>query len=70
MARVHDVSRNTLPPAAGGSINGMRVLMAIVLLLIAVASIAGIFFAMSTGQPAVAIIIGLCAGAFFCRVGC
>ena len=70
MARVHDVSRNSLPPAAGGSINGMKVLMAIVLLLIAVAAVAGVLFAMSTGQPAVAIIVGLCAAAFFCRVGC
>jgi len=44
--------------------------MGIVLLLIAVASIAGIAVALSSGQPGVAFIIGLVSVAFFSRVGC
>jgi hypothetical protein len=62
--------RTELPHAAHGSINGMKVLMGIVLLLIAVASIAGIAVALSSGQPGVAFIIGLVSVAFFSRVGC
>jgi hypothetical protein len=62
--------RTNLPPAAHGSINGMKVLMGIVLLLIAVASIAGVAVALSSGQPGVAFIIGLVSVAFFSRVGC
>jgi len=54
-----------------GAVNGHRVLfMGIVLMLIAVAAISGIVFALSTGQPTVALIIGLVSGAFFSRVGC
>lgn len=45
-------------------------LLGIVLVLIAVAAISGIVFALSTGQPTVALIIGLISGAFFSRVGC
>jgi uncharacterized membrane protein len=70
MARVHDVSRNSLPPAAGGSINGMRVLMAFVLLVIGVAAVVGIAMAFSSGQWQVALLIGLISAAFFSRVGC
>jgi hypothetical protein len=70
MARVHDVSRNGLPPAAGGSINGMRVLMAFVLLFIGIAAIAGISMALSSGQWQFALLIGLVSAAFFSRVGC
>lgn len=70
MARVRDVSRNGLPPAAGGSINGMRLLMAFVLLLLGVAAIAGICMALSSGQWQIAILIGLVSAAFFSRVGC
>ena len=62
--------RRALPPAAGGSINGMRVLMGVLLLVILVAAIMGVVVALSTGQPTVAIIIGLLAAAFFTRVGC
>ena len=54
-----------------GAVNGHRVmLLGIVLVLIAVAAISGIVFALSTGQPTVALIIGLISGAFFSRVGC
>ncbi|MDR3662524.1 MAG: hypothetical protein P4L86_19445 [Mycobacterium sp.] len=53
-----------------GAVNGHRVLLGIVLLLIAVASVSGIVFSLSTGQPQVALIIGLISAAFFSRVGC
>jgi uncharacterized membrane protein len=59
-----------MPPAAGGSINGTRLLMALLLLAIAVGAIMGVVVALSSGQPTVALIIGLVAGAFFARVGC
>lgn len=62
--------RSELPPAAHGSINGMKVLMGILLLVIAIAAISGVAFALSTGQPTVAFVIGLVAVAFFSRVGC
>lgn len=70
MARVHDVSRNAMPPAAGGSINGTRMLMAFVLLFIGIAAIAGISVALSSGQWQIALLIGLVSAAFFSRVGC
>jgi hypothetical protein len=59
-----------LPRAAGGSINGHRMLLGIVLLLIAIASITGIVVALAGGQPTAAVIIGLVSAAFFARVGC
>ena len=62
--------RVELPHPAGGSINGMRVLMGILLLVILVAAIMGVMVSLSSGQPTVAIIIGLLAAAFFTRVGC
>jgi hypothetical protein len=62
--------RTSLPPAAGGSINGMRVVMAILLFVIAVGAIMGVVVAISSGQPTVAIIVGLVTAAFFARVGC
>jgi hypothetical protein len=62
--------QNALPRVAGGSINGTKVLLGIVLLLIAIASITGVVVAVSSGQPQIALIIGLLAAAFFCRVGC
>jgi hypothetical protein len=46
------------------------VLLGFVLLLIAIASITGIVVAASSGQPQIALIIGLLSAAFFCRVGC
>ncbi|BBY31448.1 hypothetical protein [Mycolicibacterium sediminis] len=62
--------KTALPPAAGGSISGMRVLMGLLLLLIAVAAISGVVVALTSGQPTVAFIIGLVAVAFFSRIGC
>lgn len=63
-------SRTSMPRAAGGSINGTRVLMGLILLVIAIAAIAGVIVAVSSGQPTIALIIGLIAAAFFARVGC
>lgn len=63
-------STKALPPAASGSVHGVRVLMAIVFVLIAIASVTGVVFAMASGQPTAAIAIGLVAGAFFCGVAC
>lgn len=57
-------------PAPGGSINGTRVLMGLLVLLIGIGAIAGVVFALSSGQPTIALIIGLVATAFFARVGC
>ena len=62
--------QNSLPRAAHGSINGTKVLLGFVLLLIAIGSITGVVVAASSGQPQIALIIGLLAAAFFCRVGC
>ncbi|MFL0242809.1 hypothetical protein [Mycobacterium sp. SMC-17] len=57
--------------AHSGAVNGRRVLfMGILLLLIAVAAVSGILFAMSSGQPQVALIIGLISAAFFSRIRC
>jgi uncharacterized membrane protein len=70
MARARDVSRTALPHAAGGSVNGMRLLMAFVLLAIFIAAIAGISVALSSGQWQIALLIGLVSAAFFSRVGC
>jgi len=62
--------RTALPPAAGGSISGHRLLMAVLLVLIAIAAISGVSMALLSGQPAVAFAIGLVSAAFFCRIGC
>jgi uncharacterized integral membrane protein len=62
--------QNALPRAAHGSINGHKVLLGVVLLLIAIASITGVVVAASSGQWQIALIIGLLSAAFFCRVGC
>jgi hypothetical protein len=63
-------SHTAVPHAAGGSIHGHRILLGVLLLLIAVGAVAGVMVAMSSGQPTVALIIGLVAAAFFTRVGC
>jgi hypothetical protein len=62
--------RTALPRAAGGSINGMRILMGLLLFAILIGSIMGVVVALSSGQPTIALIIGLVATAFFTRVGC
>jgi hypothetical protein len=53
-----------------GAINGTRVLMGILLLLIAVAVITGVTVAMASGQPTIAFVIGLVGVAFFSRAFC
>jgi hypothetical protein len=63
-------TRPAMPPAAGGSINGMKVLMGILLFVILVGVIMGVVVALSSGQPNIAFIIGLVGAAFFARVGC
>jgi hypothetical protein len=65
-----DQPRTELPRAAGGSINGMRVVMGILLVLIALAVITGVAVAMTSGQPTVAFVIGLVGLAFFSRAFC
>jgi len=65
-----DHPRTELPRAAGGSINGMRVVMGILLVLIALAVITGVAVAMTSGQPTVAFVIGLVGLAFFSRAFC
>jgi hypothetical protein len=44
--------------------------MVLLLIVIAVAAVAGIVSTMAMGQPQVAFIIGLVAVAFFSRIGC
>ena len=44
--------------------------MALLLLAIAVGAITGVIVAISSGQPTIALIIGLVAAALFARVGC
>jgi hypothetical protein len=70
MAAFNDPSRKTLPPAAGGSISGHRVLMGVLLFLIGIAAITGVAMTLASGQPTLAIAVGLIAAAFFCRIGC
>jgi uncharacterized membrane protein len=48
----------------------MRVLMGILLFVIAIGAIMGVVVALSSGQPTIALIVGLVAAAFFARVGC
>ncbi|CAJ1508559.1 hypothetical protein [[Mycobacterium] burgundiense] len=62
-------SKKALPPAAGGSISGHRALLGVLLLLIGVAVVTGVAVAVMSGQPAIAIAIGLVGAAFFSRVG-
>ncbi len=58
------------PRAAGGSISGVRVLMGVLLLMIAVAAIVAVVVTASSGQANLAIIIGIFSAAFFSRVLC
>lgn len=74
MAGTHDGmfprSPTAAPRAAGGAINGHRALMALLLVLIGVAAIAGITVSLMSGQTNAAIVIGIFAAAFFTRIGC
>lgn len=55
---------------AGGSIDGMRWVYAVLLAAIAIAALAGIVSAAAMGQTTLAVAIGIIALAFFSRVGC
>ncbi|MUL45770.1 hypothetical protein FZI85_23510 [Mycobacterium sp. CBMA293] len=60
-----------LARAHSGAVNGQKVLlMGMLFLLIAVASVSGIVFALSSGQPQIALIVGLVSAAFFSRCRC
>ncbi|WP_333894694.1 hypothetical protein [Mycolicibacterium gadium] len=48
----------------------VRWYMVLLLVVIAIAAIAGIVSTMAMGQPQVAFVIGLVAVAFFSRIGC
>lgn len=58
------------PRAAGGSINGMRLMMGVLLLMIAIAAVVAVVVTASSGQANLAIIIGIFSAAFFSRVLC
>jgi hypothetical protein len=58
------------PILPSSSIDGHRVLLGVLLLVIGIAAIVGVVVAATSGQPTVALIIGLFAAAFFSRVGC
>ncbi len=62
--------RTATPRAAGGSLNGMRILLSLILFVIAVGAVMGVVLAVSSGQWQVGLIIALVAAAFFARVGC
>ena len=63
-------SEHAVRRAAGGAINGTRILLGILLLLIGIAAIVGVVVTARNGQTDAAIVIGLVAAAFFTRVGC
>jgi hypothetical protein len=58
------------PITRGSSIDGHRMLLGFLLIVIAISAIVGVVVAAMSGQPTVALIIALFAGAFFSRVGC
>ena len=62
--------RPVRPVTPSSSLDGHRVLLGVLLVLIAISAIAGIVFAAVSGQGTIALIIALFAGAFFSRVGC
>jgi hypothetical protein len=62
--------RPVRPVHPSSAVHGHRVLLGVLLVLIAIAAIAGIVFAAVSGQVTIALIIALFAGAFFSRVGC
>lgn len=60
------------PPrvAHHSSLDGHRLLLGVLLVLIGISAIVGVVVAAVSGQGTVALIIGLFAAAFFSRVGC
>jgi hypothetical protein len=51
-------------------VDGHRVLLGLLLVLIGISAIVGVVVAAVSGQGTIALIIALFAGAFFSRVGC
>ena len=62
--------RRVRPVHPSSSLDGHRVLLGLLLVLIAISAIVGIVFAAVSGQGTIALIIALFAAAFFSRVGC
>jgi hypothetical protein len=62
--------RPVRPVHPSSSLDGHRVLLGLLLVLIGISAIVGIVFAAVSGQGTIALIIALFAGAFFSRVGC
>jgi hypothetical protein len=58
------------PITPHSSIDGHRLLLGLLLLVIAICAIVGVVVAAASGQGTVALIIALFAGAFFSRVFC
>jgi hypothetical protein len=58
------------PPGAGGSVDGIRWMKALLLAVIAICALAGIVSTAAMGQTQAALAIGIIAMAFFSRVGC
>jgi hypothetical protein len=58
------------PITPHASVDGHRVLLGVLLVLIGISAIAGVVFAAVSGQGTIALVIALFAAAFFSRVGC
>jgi hypothetical protein len=58
------------PVRTGADQHHVRWFYVLLLVVIAIAAIAGIVSTMAMGQPQVAFVIGLVAVAFFSRIGC
>ena len=61
---------NTTPPGAGGSLDGIRWMKALLLVVIAICAVAGVVSTATMGQTQAALAIGIISLAFFSRVGC
>jgi hypothetical protein len=62
--------RPVRPIHPSSAVHGHRVLLGILLVLIGISAIVGVVIAAMSGQPTIALVIALFAGAFFSRVGC
>jgi hypothetical protein len=62
--------RPVRPVHPSSSLDGHRVLLGVLLVLIGISAIVGVVVAAVSGQGTVALIIALFAAAFFSRVGC
>ncbi len=62
--------RPVRPVHPSSAVHGHRVLLGMLLVLIGISAIVGVVVAATSGQPTIALVIALFAGAFFSRVGC